>query len=95
MACANLRKVIDARTHRYFEEYVAEPETLLADNNQRDFYKHLKCAVGLKDQRARGGQFIMAGEGKMLRETAHIRERWASFITPSCTRNNKKSQENA
>ena len=34
-ACANLRGVIDAGLHAYFEEYLAETERLLADNDQR------------------------------------------------------------
>ena len=34
-ACANLRAVIDAGLHAYFEEYLAETERLLADNDHR------------------------------------------------------------
>ena len=34
-ACAHLRAVIDAGLHAYFEEYLAETERLLADNDQR------------------------------------------------------------
>ena len=45
-ACANLRGVIDAGLHAYFEEYLAETERLLADNDQRAFYKPLKGTVG-------------------------------------------------
>ena len=41
MACANLRGVMDAGLHSNFEEYVAEKERLLADNDQRGFYKHV------------------------------------------------------
>ena len=36
-ACANLRGVIDAGLPAYFEEYLAETERLLADNDQRGF----------------------------------------------------------
>ena len=50
-ACANLRTVIDAGLHAYFEEYLAETERLLADNDQRGFYKHLKGTVGLEVER--------------------------------------------
>ena len=39
-ACANLRAVIDAGLHAYFDEYLAETEILLAHNDQRGFYKH-------------------------------------------------------
>ena len=45
-ACANLRGVIDAGLHAYFEEYLAETERLLADNYQRGFHKDLKGTVG-------------------------------------------------
>ena len=40
--CANLRGVIAAGLHAYFEEYLAETERLLADNDQRGLYEHLK-----------------------------------------------------
>ena len=36
-ACANLRGVINAGLPAYFEEYLAETERLLADNDQRGF----------------------------------------------------------
>ena len=58
-ACANLRAVIDAGLHAYFEEYLAEAERLLADNDQRGFYKHLKGTVGLGGRKARSEQFII------------------------------------
>ena len=45
-ACANLRGVIDAGLHAYVEDYLAETERLLADNDQRGFYKHLEGTVG-------------------------------------------------
>ena len=46
-ACANLRAVVDAGLNAYFEEYFVETERLLADNDQRGFYEHLKGTVGL------------------------------------------------
>ena len=52
-ACANLRGVIDAGLHAYFEGYLAETERLLADNDRRGFYKHLKGTVGLGGRKAR------------------------------------------
>ena len=36
-ACANMRAMIDAGLHAYFEEYLAETERLLADNDRRGF----------------------------------------------------------
>ena len=45
-AYANLRRAIDAALHTFFEKYLAETERLLADNDQRGFYKHLKGTVG-------------------------------------------------
>ena len=52
-ACANLRAVIDAGLHAYFEEYLTETEGLLTDNDQRGFYKHSKGTVGLGGRKAR------------------------------------------
>ena len=54
-----LRAVIDAGLHAYFEEYLAETERLLADNDQRGFHKHLKGTVGLGGRKARSEQFII------------------------------------
>ena len=45
--CANLRKEIAAGLHAYLEEYLAETERLLGNNDQRGFHKHLKSTVGL------------------------------------------------
>ena len=52
-ACAKLRGVSDARLHAYFEEYHAETEMPLAENDQRRFYKHLKGTIGLGGRKAR------------------------------------------
>ena len=65
-ACANLRAVIDAGLHAYFEEHPAETERLLAENDQRGFYKHLKGTVGLGGRKARSEQFTMYGDGTSL-----------------------------
>ena len=43
-----LQKVIAADLHAYFEAYLAETERLLANNDQRGFYKPLKSRVGLE-----------------------------------------------
>ena len=79
-ACANLRGVIDAGLHAYFEEYLAETERLLAANDQRGFYKHLKGTVGLDGRKARSEQFIMDEDGTLLRDKVRILERWAGFF---------------
>ena len=52
-ACANLRWVIDAGFHAYFDEYLAETDRRLADNDRRGFFKHLKGTVGLGCGKAR------------------------------------------
>ena len=70
-----LRAVIDAGLHAYFEEYLAETERLLADNDQRDFYKHLKGTVGLGDRKAGSEQFMMDWDGTLLRDKVRIRKR--------------------
>ena len=62
-ACANLRGVIDAGLHAYFEGYLGETERLLADNDQRGFYKHLKGTVRLDGQKARSEKSVHHGRG--------------------------------
>ena len=82
-ACANLRAVIEAGLHAYFEEYPAETERLLADNNERGFYKHLKGTVGLGGRKARSEQFIMDEDGTLLRDKVRTRKRWGGSCRPS------------
>ena len=79
-ACANLRGVIDAGLHAYFEEGLAERERLLADNDQRGFYKHLKGTVGLDSRKARSEQLIMDEDGTLLKDKVCILERWSGFF---------------
>lgn len=79
-ACANLRRAIDAALHAYLEEYLTETERLLADNDQRGFYKHLKATVGLDGRKARSEQFIRDEDGTLLRDKVRILERWARFF---------------
>ena len=55
--------MIDAGLHAYFEEYLAETERLLADNDQGGFSKHLKGTVGLGARKARSEQFIIDEDG--------------------------------
>ena len=80
-ACANLRGVTNAGLHAYFQEYLAETQRLLADNDQRGFYKHLKGTVGLGDRKARSEQPIMDEDGTPLRDKMRIRKRWRFFQT--------------
>ena len=75
-ACANLQEVVAAGVHAYFEEYFTETETLLENNDQRGFYKHLKSTVGLEGTKATSEQFIMDEDGTLLRDQVRIRERW-------------------
>ena len=63
-----------------FEEYLAETERLLADNDQRGFYKHLKGTVGLGGRKARSEQFIMGEDGTLLRDKVRIRKRWGGVL---------------
>ena len=79
-ACANLRWVMDAGLHAYFEEYLAETERLLPDNDQRGFYKHLKSMVGLDGRKARSEQFTMDQDGTLLKDKVRILERWAGYF---------------
>ena len=79
-ACANVRGVNDAGLHAYFEEYLAETKRLLADNDQRDFYKHLKGTVRLDGRKARSEQFIMDEDGTLLKDKVRILERWAGYF---------------
>ena len=47
-ACANPHKVIAAGLHAYFEAYLAENKRLLANNDHRCVFKHLKSTAGLE-----------------------------------------------
>ena len=62
------------------EEYLAETERLLADNDQRGFYKHLKGTVRLDGRKARSEQFIMDEDGTLLKDKVRILERWARYF---------------
>ena len=66
--------MIDARLHAYFEEYLVEKEILLADNDQRSFYEHLKGTVGLVGRNARNERIIMGEDDPLLRDRVHILE---------------------
>ena len=73
--------MIDAGLHAYFEENLAETERLLADNDQRGFYKHLKGTVGLGGRKASSEQCIMHEDGTLLRDKVRIRKRWGVFLS--------------
>ena len=73
--------MIDAGLHAYFEEYLAETDRLLADNDQRSFYQHLKGTVGLGGRKARSEQFIMDEDGTLLRDKVRIRKRWGGALS--------------
>ena len=79
-ACANLRGVTNAGLHAYFQEYLAETQRLLADNDQRGFYKHLKGTVGLGGPKVRSKKFNMDDDGTLLRDEVRIRERWGGVL---------------
>ena len=72
--------MIDAGLHAYVEEYLAETERLLADNDQRGFYKHLKGTVRLDGRKARSEQFIMDEDGTLLKDKVRVHERWAGYL---------------
>ena len=63
-----------------FEEYLAETERLLADNDQRGFYRHLTGTVELGGRKARNEQFIMDEDGTLLMDMVRIRERWGGVL---------------
>ena len=79
-AYANLRRAIDAAMHAYCEEYLAETIRLLADNDQRGFYKHLKGTVGLDSRKARSKQFIMDEDGTLPRDRVRNIDRGTVFF---------------
>ena len=89
-ACANLRGVIDAGWHAHVQEYLAEAERLLAENDQRGFYKHVKGTVGLAGRNVRSEQFIMDQDGTLLRGKVRIRERWGGFLQTVLNKNSPK-----
>ena len=49
--------MVAARRQAYFKEYIAETERLLANNDLRRFYRHLKRTVGWEGTTARSEQF--------------------------------------
>ena len=55
-------------------------EKLLADSDQRGFYKHLKGTVGLSGRKARSEQFIMDEDGTLLKDKVRFLERWAGYF---------------
>ena len=77
--CANRRGVIDAGLYAYFEEFLAETERLLVDNDQRGFYKPHGW-VGRR--KARSEQFVMDEDGTLLKDKVRILERWAGHFGP-------------
>ena len=82
--------MIDAGLLVYFEEYLAETEIILADNDQQGFYKHLKGAGGLDGRKARSEQFIMDEDGTLLKDKVRIFQRWARYF--GTLLNNKSSK---
>ena len=63
--CANHQRAIDAALHAFFEGYLAKMVRLLADNEQRGFYKHLKGTVRLEGRKTRSEQFLMDEDGTL------------------------------
>lgn len=80
-AGANLqeKEVISAGLHSYYDDYLAETKRLLANNDGRGFYEHLKCTVGLEVSKASSEHFIRVEGDKLLRDNERMRERWAGF----------------
>ena len=78
-----MQKVITTGLHTYFDGYLAQTGRLLANNDQRGFYKNLKSTVGLEETKARGEQFIRDEDGSLLRDKVRIRERWPGFCHKS------------
>ena len=77
--CANLQKVIAAGLHAYFEEYLAETERLLANNDQKGFYEHFRVrwdwkglkrgvssSLGTRNARCCGIRYEFVNDGKLL-----------------------------
>ena len=73
------QQVIAAGLHAYVEAYVTEPERLLANNDQRGFYKDLESTVGLEGDKARSEQFISDEYGTLLRDEVRVRRGWGWF----------------
>ena len=71
--------MIAAGLHAFFEAYLAETERLLANNDQKGFYKHLTSTVGLEGTKARSEQFNRDEDGTLLRDKVRIRERRRGF----------------
>ena len=63
--------MIDAGVLRHFEEYVAEMEKLLAENDQWGSCKHLESTVGMGGKSEISKQFIGDEDGALTRQGAH------------------------
>ena len=75
-ACKEVRAAIDKGIEVYFEEYVAELETLLRHRDMRGFCEHLKMAAGLGGRKTKGQQTIKDENGNLLRDKGDILRRW-------------------
>ena len=52
----------------------------VSNNDQRGFWKHLKCTVGFGRKNARSEQVIRDEYGTLLRDAVRIRERWVRLF---------------
>lgn len=74
-ACVKLRDVIDEGLYAYVNEYLAETERLLNENDQWGFGKHLKGTVWLGGRKPRSDKFLMDVDGMLLTDKLRICER--------------------
>ena len=65
-------------------------ERLLADKDQRSFYKHLKGTLEFRGRKARSKQFIMDKDGTLLRDKVRIRKGWEGFFQTLLNRKSPK-----
>ena len=76
MLLVKVAKYIGARVYR--RPYLLW-SLVLADSDQRGFYKHRESRVGLEGTKARGEHVIRNEDATLLRDKVRISERWSEF----------------
>ena len=74
-----LKRTRAEAVQRFFEDYVSQLEGRIREGDQFGFYKHLK-GMDVERKRTFNSQYIQDEEGRLLRDSALIRERWVRWF---------------
>ena len=78
-ACNWLKRVRGAAVVRFFGCHGVELEKQLRMRDQHGFFQNIK-SVQLEDKKTAKSQCVRDEEGRLLRDTGRIRERWMRFF---------------